>query len=75
LYPIGYPGFPLLAGNSYQVGDQILLTQASTGGYVFDGKMQILKSGAYGDCIKGDGIKFMKDIAEDECGFSMAISL
>jgi hypothetical protein len=62
--------------SSYSVGDYIRIKLNNpSNDFIFDGKFFLYQSGAFGECIKTNSVKFMVPNERVSCGYRMVYKL
>jgi len=56
---------------SFQVDDYLKVKQSNSNNLILDGKFLTYNSGAYGECIKTNAVKFMRPNEQAVCGFRL----
>jgi hypothetical protein len=56
---------------SYQVDDYLRAKLTTSNHLILDGKFMTYQSGAYGECIKTNSVKFMRPNNQVSCGFRL----
>lgn len=59
----------------YEVGDLLRMKYYNNNTLLIQDKFYLYTSGAFGECVRTEPLRFMKNIPKNKCGYKLVISI